>query len=74
MTTRAQHTGTYYSHVHSYLGLSEQQASNPFGVISECAIAHLTLFNTVQWGTVPLMAVAPKYCSPNTAMDVLGFK
>lgn len=65
---------TTYRHMlytHSYAELSEQQALNPFGIISKCAIAHLT-FNSVQLGTVPLMALAPKYCSPNTEIDVLG--
>lgn len=46
---------------------------NPFGVISENTIAHLTLFNSVQLGPVPLITLAPKYCSPNRAIDDLGF-
>lgn len=59
---------------HSYPELSEWQALNPFCVISERAIAHLTLFNSVQLGTVSVMALAPKYCSPNPAICVISSK
>lgn len=53
--------------------LSYQQDSPHFGAILKCAIVSL-MFNTAQVGIVPLMALAPKYSFPNTAIDVLGPK
>lgn len=64
-----------YTRLHAtYSQLSKQHVLNPFDVISKCVITHLTLFNSMQLGTVPLIALAPKYCSQNTAIDVVVSK
>lgn len=39
--------------------------------VLECAVANV-MFNTMQVGIVPLMALAPKHTSPNTAIAALG--
>lgn len=58
--------------IHAYTSIQSFQSSKR--VISEYAIAHLTLFSSVHLGAVALMALAPKYCSTNTAIDVLASK
>lgn len=65
---RGAHTPTF--HV-SRAAVPASDPPPPLCAVLECAAANL-MFNTVQVGIVPLMALAPKHSSPNTAIAVLG--
>lgn len=67
------HTDSQTTYTHLSIAL-RASSHDPFGVVLECAISYFMLLNTVQLGTVPLMTLATKYSSPNTAINVLGSK